>query len=308
MSYHLFRLRFPAGLSLGDGRLSDSSISLRADTVFSALCFEYMSLENTPDGLVDLVKKGGLKISDAYPFVDDVLYLPKPLVRVNSGEKEEGAKKAFKKLMYVPSDKMDDYVQGKFTKDDALRIGAEFRVGQGGVTTKASISRKGEETTPYHVGVFMFEKNAGLYFLAQTANDECFKLLKELLDRLSSTGIGGKKSSGYGRFDVSREPLPPHIRMDGEAKRYVSLSVGLPKDEEMGIAIEGASYALLKRSGFVASASYADNTYERKKDLFVFSSGSVFVNKFEGDVYDVSNGGSHPVYSYAKPLFAGICT
>ena len=26
----------------------------------------------------------------------------------------------------------------------------------------------------------------------------------------------------------------------------------------------------------------------------------------EGDVYDVSNGGSHPVYRYAKSLFMGV--
>lgn len=25
-----------------------------------------------------------------------------------------------------------------------------------------------------------------------------------------------------------------------------------------------------------------------------------------GDIYDVTNGGSHPVYRYAKPLFMGV--
>lgn len=34
--------------------------------------------------------------------------------------------------------------------------------------------------------------------------------------------------------------------------------------------------------------------------------GKVKFYEFEGDIYDVTNGGSHPVYRYAKPLFMGV--
>ena len=40
--------------------------------------------------------------------------------------------------------------------------------------------------------------------------------------------------------------------------------------------------------------------------MYVFAAGSCFKNEFEGDIYDVTNGGSHPVYRYAKPLFMGV--
>ena len=30
------------------------------------------------------------------------------------------------------------------------------------------------------------------------------------------------------------------------------------------------------------------------------------VNCFAGDIYDVSEGGKHPVYRYAKPIFMGV--
>ena len=50
---------------------------------------------------------------------------------------------------------------------------------------------------------------------------------------------------------------------------------------------------------------YAEE-YRRKRDLYVFAAGSCFKNEFEGDIYDVTNGGSHPVYRYAKPLFMGV--
>ena len=67
------------------------------------------------------------------------------------------------------------------------------------------------------------------------------------------------------------------------------LSVALPRDEELECALNGASYQLSKRSGFVASSDYADE-WRKKKELFVFVSGSCFEQLFEGDVYDVSNG------------------
>ena len=44
----------------------------------------------------------------------------------------------------------------------------------------------------------------------------------------------------------------------------------------------------------------------KKKTLYVFDAGSCFENSFEGAVYDVSNGGNHPVYRYAIPMFAGL--
>ena len=76
-------------------------------------------------------------------------------------------------------------------------------------------------------------------------------------------------------------------------------------DDELEQALEDASYLMQKRSGFVASAIYADE-WRKKRDLYVFSAGSCFKNCFQGDIFDVSDGGRHPVYRYAKPLFMGV--
>ena len=67
------------------------------------------------------------------------------------------------------------------------------------------------------------------------------------------------------------------------------LSVALPADDELENALENASYLLEKRSGFVASSDYAEE-WRKKKDLYVFTAGSCFVNCFAGDIYDVSEG------------------
>ena len=68
--------------------------------------------------------------------------------------------------------------------------------------------------------------------------------------------------------------------------------------------LKNADYLLKKRGGFVVSEDYASE-YLKKKDFYVFQSGSCFQEKFEGDIFDVS-AGSHPVYRYAKPFFMGV--
>lgn len=83
------------------------------------------------------------------------------------------------------------------------------------------------------------------------------------------------------------------------------LSSALPEGEELDMAMEGASYNLVRRSGYIASPSYADE-WKRKKDLFVFAAGSCFEKRFKGNIYDVSIDGRHPVFRYEEALFMEV--
>ena len=131
--------------------------------------------------------------------------------------------------------------------------------------------------------------------------------METLLEALSYTGIGGKKSSGMGKFVLKYGKMPDdYIKYMGKkSDKNILLSVALPKEEELSVVLEGASYQLEKRTGFVASTGYADE-WRKKKELYVFSAGSCFEKSFAGDIYDVSDGGNHPVYRYAKALFMGV--
>ena len=72
-----------------------------------------------------------------------------------------------------------------------------------------------------------------------------------------------------GRFTCYPGKLPDEIvkKLD-TGDRVMSLSVGMPKDEELSGVLEQASYLLQKRSGFVASETYADGQ-RRKADFYV---------------------------------------
>ena len=95
------------------------------------------------------------------------------------------------------------------------------------------------------------------------------------------------------------------IRTDRLVLVCMLLSGALPQDQELDTVLEKASYGLEKRSGFVSSENYADEQ-QKKNDLYLLKAGSCFETQFEGDIYDVGCGGSHPVYRYAKALFVGV--
>lgn len=302
MKYYMFRLSFPYGVHFGDGNLDSSNMTFHADTLFSALFIEAVkSGEQVAQQLLENTKKGNVVLSDAFPYIGDTYYLPKPLVYIQRNEDVGNSvlKKKAKKLNYVPVDKMEEYLQGEL---DIKKEGDKFAcLGSGQV--KASVAIKGlEDTEPYYVGTYSYAEDNGLYFFAGL-EEEFEDAFLDLLDMLSFSGIGGKRSSGYGRFEVMKMVPVPKERFatTSSDKGYMLLSASLPKAEEMAQALENAEYLVEKRSGFVQSQSFL--AARKKSEQYFLKAGSRFMHPFEGDIYEVSVGGEHPVYRYGKAMF-----
>ena len=307
MEYKIYKLVFQSAVHFGNGTLESSEYTFSADTLFSALCIEALKQgQEVLDEFVQAVKNGNLCFSDAFPFMGKTCFLPKPMLRINA-ETASGdsiVKKAFKKLKYIPVEDMEQFIAGKY---DVLHAKSLKDLGYHDMKVSVSI-RGNEETEPYRVGIYYFNKGNGLYIITGYEKEEDSYLLEDLLQSLSYSGIGGKRNSGYGRFELYAgkmdEALLRMLKEDGD--RYILLSCALPAENELEDVLPGARYLLSKRSGFVASDSYAE-CQMKKKDLFVFCSGSCFCKRFSGDVYDVSaSAGTHAVYRYAKPLFLGV--
>lgn len=306
MKYQSYRMIFPVGIHLGNKLSDESMFTVLADTLFSALCQEAVK-SGSLDELVSAVKENKLLISDAMPFIGDTYYIPKPLVKIQTESQENSKlKKAFKKLSYIPSDKLEVYLKGQL---DAEKENEKFsNLGVSTVRTSVAVSNL-DKPSPYRVGVFNFNEGNGLYVIVGYEDDDTLYLVSDLLESLSFSGLGGHRSSGLGRFEykfVKEEFIQTILkRLNDNSKVKTSLSVALPTEEELPTVIEGSRCKMLKRSGFVASTTYADE-YLRKNDLYVFSAGSTFTKDFLGDVYDVSNNGRHSVYRYAKPMLMGV--
>lgn len=280
MKRKIIKLKFLTPVHLGEHRLTDSAFELRADTIFSALCLESQDIE----GLVELARRGKFKISDAFPYVGEYYYLPKPMVHV---EQETADYKLFKKIKYITEDTMDSYLAGTLEPIDELE---NFVLGEDDVRTSVRVGGD-----PYQLGVYSFYPDSGLYIIVEYDDDVTLNLLTDLFDRLQYTGIGGRRSSGLGRFEYALEEC--FEWRDGEKK--ILLNSAMAADDELDQVLAGANYLLQKRAGFIHQSQY------KKKDFYTFKAGSVFDNTFAGDIYDVGND-EHPVYRYAIALFMGV--
>ncbi len=307
MKYKMYKMKFQSPIHLGKQSLEDGEYAFCADTLFSALCQEAVCMgESALQEFYLYVKKGELLLSDAFPFMEDTYYLPKPIKQIETEGKQGDSKlkKAYKKLRYIPMEAITDYLHGCFdvSKGQGLEELGKFEM-------KVLASIRGEEKTlPYRVGTYYYKEGNGLYFIIGYRDDQTVNLFEQLLKCLSFSGIGGKRASGMGRFNYFSEEIPIDFlrRLENNGKEYMSLSVSLPRDEELDEVLQDAEYLLCKRSGFVASENYAEQQM-RKRDLYVLKTGSCFKTKYEGDVYDVSGKvGSHPVYRYAKPIFMEV--
>lgn len=306
MKYKLYRMNFTSPVHFGEGHLGGSSENFLADRLFSALYIEAMkSGADAAEKLLNAVSSGELLLSDGLPYIGNELYIPKPVIRIDSGESSSVLKKAFKKLSYIPVSRIDEFLKGRLdpqAENEILR-----GLGKSADTTRAAVRNGTDDALPYRVGTYSFFSGSGLYFMAGYTNDEVFAALDDAVMSLGYTGIGGKVSSGLGKFSAFPEEVPEEMLklLTGDHDRYITLSVSMARDEQLEKALVNAGYMLVKRSGFINSQTYSD-TQRKKREMYCFAAGSCFENRFEGYVADLSDGGSHPVYRYAVPMFMGV--
>ena len=276
MKKKIIKMKFHSPLHVGNRNLTDSEFTIKADTIFSALCLESENIE----ALVAQVKNKKLRISDALPYIDSYYYIPKPIMHIKH---ESENYKLFKKIKYIPYDMLDQYLEGCMYPEDELE---NFLLGESDLRSQVSVGKD-----PFNVGIYNFHKNSGLYIIVEYEDD----YILDLFQKLQYSGIGGKRSSGMGRFSFELDEC-----FDlGDGGHKILLNTAMAKDGEIESVLEGAGYLLQKRSGFINQSRY------KKRDFYTFTAGSVFTKKFEGDVFDVGNG-EYPVYRYEVPMFLGV--
>lgn len=308
MIYNAFKLKFKTGVHIGDTSLSDGELTFRSDSLFSALCSEAVKQSHEElEKLYNLFLSGALCISDAMPFVGDTLFLPKPICYIESknNDGDSVVKKQFKKLKYISSESLEKYLEGKLEPSENLE--KLNNLGSFSMRTNASIYGQ-EQSLPYNVGVYIFNEGSGLYVIAGGESEEQLSFLENCLSMLSYSGIGGRRSSGLGKFELARiKRLPDDVikRLISYSGKSMLLSTALPTDDEMEKAMKNAEYSVARRGGFVGSPKFCSKSI-RNKDVFMFTSGSCFENRFTGCILDVSRNGMHPVYRCGKPLWMGV--
>ena len=333
MSYLLYKLRFPSGIHIGTAfgnTLEETMISVYSDTFYSALFNEYMKIYNN-DELYKISEAGNFLVSDLLPFKekDDMstdFYLPKPFMPkepANNKNKTEITvdRKKVKATNFIPADKLEEYFS-------FLKNGTNFPIidddfGKKQLYTKNKISLENEDTQLYNIEVFKFNEKSGLYFIVKLPENEKWQeIFQNILDSLALTGIGGKRNSGFGQFVIKEDAMNfdglDFEKFESESDAYINkalysneekfliISSYSPKIGEIEKLKDGDNYyQLIKRGGFVNQSSYSEQP-EKRKQVYMLSSGSILSFKPEGKILDLNLHGKHNIYRMGKPIMLRV--
>lgn len=287
MMYYIFTLKFLTPVHFGDtangGSLDKFSLQCSADTLFAALCNE--AANKGSDAVETLVKKtveGKIVFSSLFPYcrtVDDDLYfyLPKPLLKLEQDEQQSA--KSFEEIKQLATklkkQKKSTYIRASQI-NSLLESGSsdrQFAVPEFAAPLVAGrVALREEKPLPYYVGSYVFSEHSGLYFILGVEHEEEFTLIKELLLSLGYSGIGGKRSSGYGKFELADDELELFddggvydddtaiaLMLYNEKSKYqMCLAPVCPKADELAVVKQGR-YKLIKRGGFITSSAVKDN-------------------------------------------------
>ena len=294
MTYKMYIMNFHTA-HFGAGTLDSSKMTFAADRLFSALAIEAKKMGKMEE-FVSSAGQDDFVLTDSFPYQSGP-FLPKPIgfpkfeqpdLTTDVKEVRRQAKMA-KKLQFIPLDKFDSYVNGTLFED------AEHAVTD--IVTK---NQPHVDGNLFQVSSVRFRDESCLYVIAKES-----ELLNELMTSLQYTGIGGKRSSGYGQFDLTILDLPDSFKNRLTKARQgpvMTLTTSLPVEKELEYAMETGSYLLSKSSGFAFSTETNENY--RKQDLYKFASGSTFSETYTGQIVDVRPlDFPHEVLNYAKPLF-----
>lgn len=326
MRYEIILFRFTSPVHFGDaaegGDLGEILSYCRADTFFSALCRETADIsQELLACVVEGVQRGKLRFSDLFPWKKGTscyeLYLPRPVMNLPHTEQaktlsyeevreQSGERKKYKKRSFIRASEMESYLQER-------NISAQPDFGKEELRTQYNAREK----RPYGIGAYHFMPDAGLYLIL-SGDEELAEKLEPLIKLLGMAGIGGKRSSGFGKYIFEDDPLDLSdentyggddvslykMLCAGHSNCYMALSSFLPEKLEVGDMSSGTG-KIIKRGGFAWSREMTGPA--KVSSVYMMASGSCFSKRLEGRIADVNNGSvPHPVYKYGKGLFVGL--
>lgn len=257
MRYEIILFRFTSPVHFGDaaegGDLGEILSYCRADTFFSALCREAADIsQELLACVVEGVQRGKLRFSDLFPWKKGTscyeLYLPRPVMNLPHTEQaktlsyeevreQSGERKKYKKRSFIRASEMESYLQER-------NISAQPDFGKEELRTQYNAREK----RPYGIGAYHFMPDAGLYLIL-SGDEELAEKLEPLIKLLGMAGIGGKRSSGFGKYIFEDDPLDLSdentyggddvslykMLCAGHSNCYMALSSFLPENWRWGI-------------------------------------------------------------------------
>lgn len=320
--FTIFKLKNLTPLHIGTGKenYDFSSDELSSDTISAAL-----ASVRAQQGMTDKIDTflQSFTISSAFPFIGDVLFLPRPMGRLAISVKdmeEHQYRKELKKVKYIELSLWKDLVNGKHIIINHSQINKEFILPDSldsvsspsskQVIQRVTINRDIQKTEPFFFEWQYFSPSSGLFFIIN-ADKDVLEELFHLAISLGETGLGTDKNIGGGKFQVEQATIS--LSNASNPTDSMLLSTYIPTEEEMPlINLQTATYSILQRNGYIAGSEIDKFQHLRKKSIYMFNTGSSFKTlvPLEGKVVDLrpdwNDATLHSVFRSGKPFVIQI--
>lgn len=261
---------------------------IHSDTIFSAIINVYSliyGLEETEKFLQKVIKENAFQCSSAFPLVDNIYFVPKPIgYRIGFDELKKEKKIQFIDIALLYSNgSIDKEWIEKVTRrlNNAIEVDEKPRVSIDRITSSSNI---------YYMAAVEVRENVNYWFFIDVS-EEYDEKIKTAIKVLGDEGIGGERTYGYGQF-------VPEFVVDNQVysgNKYLLLSVYKPAESEVkNIATSG--YKIIRRGGY-SYTPYQEISTEIRYDIYnLFAEGSVFEEKISGEVIGVGYNPIHKLY------------
>jgi len=312
--------------------LEETETFIHSDTIFSALCIALLQAGENLDAFLSTFplwkdesvindSQPPFRISSAFPFMDKVLFFPKPFFRIekfnpkmylNIGKTlkqiEFVSTELFMKIiakedvsdeLFLVDEKDGSY---KLRNDNLLQSGqvwiteaereslnAKERIHQNvwhkSIEPRVTVDRINNASDIYSSGRIWFTENCGLYFLVEYSDPSYRNDVEQALRLLGDSGIGGERSVGNGQFSLEIDEWSFNPNEITEFNAYTILSLFWPSkgDVTQGV-LNNASYQLINRRGWIGAPGGMNL---RRRGVIMCREGSVFKQSPGGYLIDV---------------------
>ena len=316
----------PLHIGRGWGDLDHSEPLLHSDTLKSALFSALIQISPEWRKKAEEFFKSFI-ISSSFPYCNDELFLPKlQLKRKFHFEDipEEKQAKTAKSVEYLSLNLFKKYivtdeiisVRKKQLSEDSKFI---FEKDQENIRYifKNQVQQRVNvkfflDSAPFYADRIFFNKDCGIYFLAFFNTYEIKETVLRAIEYLGSQGIGTDRTVGNGFFDLNF--ITKHEEFDVENQdAFASLGLYLPSVDELDkIDINNSSWGLIKRGGYMAGSEYIKFRHLLKKNIYMFTEGSVFKTqeqpkgKFVNVKPEWNDTDMHDVWRCGMPAFIPV--
>jgi len=284
------------------------SFTIHSDTLWASIIWSLNRLGKDPSPLIppgnDEQWSPPFRLSSAFPFLEGVLFFPKPMgpfPSVADYDLPPSKWKELKKATFIPQQSFEKWINGlRLDENDIQELLLAWENLKEKVTDHLEphvrVGHAAFASQVYYIGFTTYLENAGLYFLAETEKEETFhELLYPALSLLAEEGLGGERTRGFGLFKWEKEEISLNIPSNPDG--WLLLSVLIPEEKILS-ELKRAFYRLHYQRGWSMSST---GEQALRKPIWMFSEGSIFPVKPEGRVVDVTPLGwqaSHKVFRH----------